>query len=135
MAAVTITAANLGVGANAATRLYEVGVATAHGQVIYLDTANGDYRLADADVEATAKAAAIAVTSASADGDYVIGLTSGDLVIGSGLVKGAEYYLGTTPGTIVPKSDLAGGDYVTRLGIAKSTSVLAVAIDVTGITL
>lgn len=135
MAAITITAANLGVGANAQTRLYEVGVAVSHGQVIYLDTANNDYRLADADAEATAKAAAIAVTAASADGDYVLGLSRGKLVIGSGLTQGVEYYLGTTPGTIVPKGDLAGGDEVTRIGIASSTSVLEVAIESTGITL
>ena len=135
MAAITITAASLGIGDGAVVQQYEVGEEVTHGEVIYLDTANKDYRLADADAAATAKAAAVAVTYGSADGQTVLAITRGKLVIGSGLTQGTEYYLGTTPGTIVPKADLATGDYVTRIGIASSTSILDVSIDVTGVVL
>ena len=135
MAALTITAANLGVGSGAQVQSYEVGAAVSHGQVIYYDTANSDHRLADADALGTAKATAISITAASADGDFVIAIKRGPLVLGAILTKGTEYYLGTTAGTIVPKGDLTTGDFVTRLGIATSTSVLEVDIDATGVEL
>lgn len=137
MAAITITAVSIGVGADAAFERFEVGEAVDHGELIYFDTANGDYRLADADAEASAKAAGIAVTAGAGDGSYVLAITRGKLLIqsGPGMVKGTEYYCGTTPGQIVPKSDLASGDYVTRVGIANSTTELQVDIRVTGVTL
>lgn len=135
MAALTITAANVGVGSNAAFQRYEVGAAIGHGQVIYYDTNNADYRLADADTAATARAVGITVTSATADGNFVLAVTRGELTLGAILTVGTEYYLGTTPGEIVPKADLVTGDFVTRLGIATSTSTLFVDINATGVAL
>jgi hypothetical protein len=134
MAAVSITAANVGIGDGATIEILEVGETVTHGEVLYFDSANVDYRLADADVESTAKAKGISVTSAAADGSFVVAVTRGPLVLGGGLTQGVEYYLGTTPGEIVPKADLVTGDYVTRLGIASSTTVLQVDIRVTGVT-
>lgn len=135
MAAITITAASVGIGSGARIEVVEVGEAIAHGDVIYYDTTNLDNRKADADIEATAKAVGIAVTSATGDGAFVAVVRSGSIVLGSVLTQGTEYYLGTTAGTIVPKSDLASGDYVTRLGIAISATTLQVDIRATGVTI
>lgn len=136
MPALTITAANVGVGENANTDIITVGQATNHGVVLYVDTATDSlYKPADADAVDTAKANAISLTSATGTGLPVLVLRNGDLYLGAILTQGVEYYLGTTPGTIVLKSDLASGDYVTRIGIARTTSILEVDIDATGITL
>lgn len=132
----TITAANVGVGSNAKTQPVVVGQATSHGEVLYVDTTDNNLnKKADADFEETAKARGIAVTAGTANGSTVIVLTDGDLVLGSILTQGVEYYVGTTPGTIMTKAELSAGDYITRLGIAKNTTTLAVDISVTGVTL
>lgn len=135
MAAITITAANVGVGAGAVIQMVEAGEAITHGMPIYRDTASLDFRKADADAEATAIVKGITITACTADGTQVAIITRGPLVLGSVLTQGTEYYLGTTAGTIVPKSDLATGDYVTRLGIASSATTLEVDIQSTGVTL
>lgn len=135
MATLTITAANIGVGSSAEIRPVTVGQSTAHGIPLYQDTSDGLWKPADADAEATAKAACISVTSATASGEDVIAIFTGDLRMGAILTKGTEYYVNTTAGLIGEKSDLGSGDYVTRLGIAKSTSVLDVRPLASGVTL
>lgn len=135
MATLTITAANVGVGSTAQVLPFTVGQATTHGQALYIDTADGLAKPADADAAATAKARCIAITSATGTGQTVYGITSGDLVLGAILTKGTEYYVHTTAGVICTKDELASGDFVTRLGIAKTTSILAVSIEATGVDL
>jgi hypothetical protein len=49
------------------------------------------------------------------------------------LTKGSAYYLSETPGGIQPVADLTTGENVCQLGIAKSTTVLAVRIVAPGV--
>ena len=135
MATLTITAANVGVGAGARVLPFTVGQATTHGQPLYIDTSDTLAKLADADAAATAKVACIAVTAASGSGLPVLGLVEGDLHLGAILTAGAEYYLHTTAGLIGLKSDIGAGDFITRIGIARATSILEVRFDASGITI
>lgn len=126
MAALTITASNVGVTSATAVDAVKltVGQATSHGQLLYRDSTDGLYKLADADAEASSKATHMAITSASTSGDTVLAVSGGDVTLGSILTTGTDYYVHTTAGSIGVRGDLSAGDYVRRVGIAKSSSVL-----------
>jgi len=134
MADLTITAANVVKGSNAITVNGTAGVAITAGQVVYLDTASGKWKLADNDLAAAKNPGGIALNGAS-DGQPLVVLTSGDVTMGAALTAGTAYYLSATAGGICPVADLVTGDNVAQIGIAKSASVLAVKIIVPGVTL
>ena len=136
MADISITAANVVKGSNAVVEPGTAGATITAGQVVYKDAADGKYKLADAD-SATAAAKAprgIALNGAS-DGQPLSIIRSGDVTIGATLTAGTAYYCSPVAGGICPLADVASGDDVVLLGLAKSTSVLAVDIQVTGVTL
>jgi hypothetical protein len=134
MADITITAANVVTTAGDIER-GTAGATITAGQVVYKD-ANGKYSLADNN-SATAAAKVprgIALHAASLNQPLSI-LKSGDITIGATLTAGTAYYLSDTPGGICPVADLATGENVVLVGIAKSTTVLNLSILVPGVTL
>jgi hypothetical protein len=134
MTALSITAANVVAGSNATRDTGTAGEAITAGQAIYLASATNKWMLADTN-SATAEARVakgIALNSAALNQPVVI-LKDGDITIGATVTKGVGYYLGGTAGTIVPVADLTTGDYTCFLGIAKSTSVIAVKIQSAGV--
>jgi hypothetical protein len=136
MADLSITAANVVKGSNAVVEAGTAGATITAGQVVYKDAADGKYKLADAD-SATAAAKAprgIALNGAS-DGQPLSIIRSGDVTIGATLTAGTAYYLSPVAGGIAPLADVASGDDVVLLGLAESASVLAVDIQITGVTL
>ncbi|MEQ9634807.1 MAG: hypothetical protein RLW68_01850 [Devosia marina] len=136
MADISITAANVVKGSNAVVEPGTAGATITAGQVVYKDAADGKYKLADAD-SATAAAKAprgIALNGAS-DGQPLSIIRSGDVTIGATVTAGTAYYLSPTPGGIAPVADVLSGDDVVLIGLAKSASVLAVDIQITGVTL
>jgi len=136
MADISITAANVVKGSNAVVEAGTAGATITAGQVVYKDAADGKYKLADAD-SATAAAKAprgIALNGAS-DGQPLSIIRSGDVTIGATLTPGTAYYLSPVAGGIAPLADVASGDDVVLLGLAESASVLAVDIQITGVTL
>lgn len=134
MADLTITAASVVAGANARIERGTAGATITSGQVVYLDSATtGKWQLADAD-SATAAARAphgIALNGAALNQPVAV-QTEGDITIGATLTAGTAYYLSDEPGGICPVADLATGDYVVLVGLAKSTSVLAIDIQNSG---
>ena len=136
MADISITAANVVKGSNAVVEAGTAGATITAGQVVYKDAADGRYKLADAD-SATAAAKAprgIALNGAS-DGQPLSIIRSGDVTIGATLTPGTAYYLSPVAGGIAPLGDVLSGDDVVLIGLAESTSVLAVDIQITGVTL
>lgn len=135
MADLTITAANVVAGANAATEQGIAGAAITAGQVVYRDPSTGKYLLADSN-SATAAARAprgIALHAASNNQPLMI-LTAGEITIGATLSPTAPaYYLSDTPGGICPLADIGSGEYISQIGLALSTTVLLVRIVSTGI--
>lgn len=136
MADISLTAANV-VADSAASR--ETGVAgetVAAGKVIYKSSTTHKYMLADSN-SGTAEARqahGIALNSASLDQPLNV-LTSGDITIGGTLTAGVAYYLSDTAGGICPVADVGSGEYVCLLGLAKSTTVLAVGIEFPNVSL
>lgn len=126
MANLTITAANVVAGANAAVDGGVAGEAITAGQAVYKSSATKKWLLADSN-SATAEArqaTGIALNVASLNQPVDV-QKGGDITIGAALTAGTAYYLSDTPGAICPLADVGSGEYVCLLGLAKTTAVLA----------
>ena len=134
MADLTLTAANVLAGSNATTNLGTAGATITAGQVVYFDDTTKTYKLADTDsaTAAVRSPAGFALNGASA-GQPLMVQTGGDLTLGEVLTAGVAYYLSGTAGGICPVADVTSGDYPVILGMAKSTSVLAIKIVEAGV--
>ena len=134
MTDLSITAANVAKGSDALVEHGTAGEAVTQGQPVYLDSADGKYKLSDNDATGKKVVRGIALNSA-ADGQPLTIQRGGDITIGATLTAGARYYLSDTAGGIIPEADLGTGMDVVLLGLAKSTSVLALDIQTPGVTL
>lgn len=139
MASLTITAADVLPGSNAKTVNGTAGATITAGQVVYLDEATtGEWLLADADSATVAARGSgkigIALNGA-ADGQPLKVQTDGDITIGATMTAGLDYYLSPTPGEIGVYADVLSGDYVTRVGMAKSTTVMSLDFYYSGVAL
>lgn len=136
MADLVVTAASVLPGSDS---VVEDGVSSATltaGKVVYKSSTTGLWGLADND-SATAdvrQALGIALHGASA-GQPIRVHKQGDLTFNAVFIAGVAYYLSDTPGGICPVADLLTGDYPCLLGMAKSTTVLAVRIQYPGVAL
>ena len=134
MADLSITASAILPASDAILENGTSGATITAGQRVYLDATTGRYELADADA-ATAverRTRGIALNSAS-DGQPLRILKQGDLTMNAVLTAGVTYYGSPTPGGIAPRADVLTGDYVEIVGVAKSTTVLAVNFQYPGV--
>jgi len=136
MPSLSITAASVIAGASATIEHGTSGATITAGMVVYRDTADGKYKIADAD-SATALARdprGIALNGASAGQPLAIA-RAGDVTIGATMTAGLAYYLSPTPGEIGVVADVLSGDDTIILGQAKTTTVLTVKISDPGVTI
>lgn len=134
MAALSITGTAVVAGSSAVRDAGIAGEAITAGQTVYINSTTNRVMLADTN-SATAEARVakgIALNGAAAE-QPVTYIKEGDLTVNAVLTKGVGYYLGGTAGSIVPVADLTTGDYTCFLGIAKSTTVLAIKIQSAGV--
>lgn len=137
MADLSITAANVVISGTGQGRTSgTAGETVTAGQAGYLDPTSHKWMKADSNsATAAAKiAGGIFLNGASLNQPVNI-LTSGDVTIGATLTPGAAMYLSETPGGLQPVADLASGENVCLIGIAKSATVLSVGIQNPGVTL
>lgn len=106
------------------------------GQAVYRD-ANNTISLADNDHATVAARSPNGIAlNGGATGQPITFIKSGDLTMNAVLTKGDRYYLSATAGGIAPHADVTGsGKNVVVLGVARSTTVLAVRIVDVGVTL
>lgn len=113
------------------------GATITAGQVVYKDSSDKKWKLADND-SATAEireATGIALNGAS-NGQPIAVQKAGLITVGGTMTAGAAHYLSSTPGGVTGTyADIASGDYVCLLGMSKSTTVLALDISYTGVAL
>ena len=129
MAAITITAANVVKGADAVVSNGIGGATITAGQTVYLDAADGKFKLFDADSGTVAARSLVGIAlNGCADGQPLAIQTGGDITIGGTVVKGTVYVGGATAGAINPAADLVSGWYVNIVGVATSASVVRLAI-------
>ena len=133
MADLTITAANVIAGSGAKIVHGTAGASVTAGQVLYLDSAAGTYKLADTDsATVAARSPAGIALHASATNQPIAVLTAGPITIGATVAVGDAYYLSGNAGGLAPVADVAAGDYPCIMGICTSTSVLNVNIQEAG---
>lgn len=136
MTDLSITASAVIAATSATKRAGTAGATITAGQMVYYDPADQKYKLADAD-SATAEVrtpTGCALNGAS-DGQPITIAEKGDITMNAVLTAGTAYYQSATPGGIAPVGDLMSGDYATVVGIAKSTTVLALEINASGVAL
>ena len=135
MVDLVLTASDVIAGSNAVVENGRAGAAITAGQVVYKEAASGTFKPTDTNslTAEVKKAYGIALNDA-ANGQPLAVAKGGDVTLGSVLVAGSAYYASETPGGIQPAADVASEDVV-FLGHAKSTTVLSLAINNTGVTL
>lgn len=130
MADLSITAANVLASISASRRTGTAGATITAGAALYRDAADGLLKLADNNGATAALAAVegIALNGASTGQPVAYAAADPDFTPGATLTAGEIYVLSATPGGIAPVADLAAsGAYRTVLGVAKSTTKLALA--------
>ncbi len=137
--ALVITVANMiPVAGYGATRL-AAAVALTAGQCVYADSTvtPNVWRLGDANLNQAASGVTGGIVGitlhAALTGQPATVITTGSLAFGAILTKGLGYVMGAVAaGDIAPETDLASGWWRTELGYATSTTVLQMAINITG---
>lgn len=134
MADLSITAGSVLAGSNADIVDGAAGVTITAGQVVYRDASTKKFLLADTDAATAGVRDAFGIAlNGAADNQPLRVMRSGDLTMNAAMTAGVTYYLSPTAGGIAPLGDLTTGDYYTIIGIAKSTTVLAVKINPSGV--
>lgn len=135
MADISLTPGLVVAADNAVKESGLAGETIAAGKAVY-KAASKKWMLADNNsATAGAKVAGgIALNGASLNQPLTV-IKSGDLNMGGAvLTAGATYFLSDTAGGICPDADVGAGENVCQLGVAKTTSVLAVRISAPGVT-
>lgn len=138
MVDITVTPANLRIGANARlAKQQQAGAAITRGKVVYKDTSDSNkWKLADANVAGLPSGAntdvGIALQDVSADQYFDVLLEDDDFTPGATLVVNTVYVLSATPGGIAPAADITTGWYGAFLMFAKSTTKAILRITKTG---
>ena len=112
------------------------GATITAGQTVYLDAASNRWLLADCDGAAVAARApaGIALNGGSIAQPIAV-KTTGDVTMNAVLTAGEAYFQSPVAGGIAPRADVLSGDLLVLIGFAKSTTVLAVAIQASSIVL
>ena len=124
MADISVTASAVIAASTATKESGTAGATITAGQVVALDDTSGKYVLADADGSATIRVPRGIALNGAGDGQPLTIAKSGLVTFNAVLTAGVSYFLSPTPGGIAPRADVLTGDYVTHLGIARSTTVL-----------
>ena len=127
MADLTVTAVRITDTTQFARVTY--GATISAGQVVYVDTADSECKLADCDnSQATAKVKGIAITP-GVDGGSGLVATGGNLIlVGASMTVGDGQVLSGTAGAIQQDADLATGDWVTQIGRAVTSTEIKLQI-------
>jgi len=134
MTDISITAANVVAGSNAAVLGGQAGETITAGQAVYKAAATGKWMLADSNSATAEVRAAIGIALNGASLNQPLSVqTSGLITIGATLTAGVAYYLSDTPGGICPIADVGSGEYVCLIGLATTTAILDVTIKSTGV--
>lgn len=130
MADLTITAANVVPAASPTTKTQvgTYGATITQGMPVYLDSADGKWKIADANASVTTAAAVGIALVAGSDGQPGLIQTEGDITIGATVAVGTIYVVSATAGKIAPSADGVSGWYTCVLGIAISTTVIRLKI-------
>lgn len=132
MADLTITAANCVPGNNNRQTVGVAGETITAGMAVYKAT-SGKWMKADADGSSEARTAAGIALTGSALNQPIVVQTDGEITLGATLTANVSYYLSGTAGGICPLADVGAGEYLQLIGIAKTTAILDLSFQATGV--
>ena len=131
MADISFTATAIVAGTGAQTQqgtLGESGIT--QGMALYLKASDNKWYKAHCETSAATAAAQAFALGAGGTNQRIVLLTGGNMTCDN-LTAGTVYVLSAS-GLIAPAADLAGGDYVTVVGVADSATSLQVNFIVSG---
>lgn len=144
MADLVLTASTVKVKSGTTPQLLDItlGETVTQGEIVYLDSTDNEYKLADSTSAAKAGSGGIGITlGAGSDGQPCRILTQGiiELTTTPALTVGDEFWLSDTAGAgaFAPKGDIATGgtNYLTLVAVAIATNELEIKPWVTGVLL
>lgn len=136
MADLAITAASVVADRAADIAHGTAGASVTAGQTVTLDRTSRTYKLTDSNHATPALRTPTGVAlHAAAAGQPLAVAKGGPVTIGATLTAGVAYYQSDTPGGICPVADVGSGERSVIVGIAKTTSVLNVRIQDSGVNL
>jgi len=110
------------------------GVSSIGQPLLRRDPTTGKYILADADdTAAAAMVICVALETGAADATIGVAMPGSLLDLGAVLTIGEAYALSQTAGSFTLHSNLVTDDYVTFLGLAKTTSLLLLSVVISGV--
>lgn len=132
MADINVTEASVKPTSTTVKQRVMFGATITQGMIVYLDTADNEYKIADCETSATtANASGMALTS-GADGQPGMIATGGDVTVDN-LSLAAPVYILSASGNFCPSADLANADYITVVGVASSTTNLKLCFRPSGV--
>lgn len=136
MSDLSVTAASVVPSADADTTVGTAGEAITAGQQVYKSSSTGKWMKADNNSgTAEARVATGTALTGSSLNQPIVVQRGGSLTIGATLTAGVQYYLSGTAGGLCPVADLTTGMYPESVGIATSTTVLALNYKASGVAL
>lgn len=131
MADITITAANVVKSTGAQVGNGIAGASITAGLTLYLDEATSTLKIADCENAAKDEVKGIAL-HAAASGQPIAYQYAGVIGIGATVAVGTIYIL-SAAGGICPSADAAQNDYITVIGVGKTTSTIDMIIKNSGV--
>lgn len=135
MADYSFTAANVTLSSGPQPVDYIAGATITAGQAVYLDTSDNRVKLADADAIATAAAIGVAAHGASTGQPLKVYGPGSVVAFGGGFTAGVAVYVSPTAGGLCPVADVLSGDSPTIVGLPRSTSLVKIICEASGITI
>jgi len=138
MAVLSITEASVDWVSGTAPRRVTAGATITRGQVVFRDSADGEYKLADADDATKDADLAIALTDGFDGAPMLVAEDGAVINIGATTVAGTAYALssstatGGAAGGVSPIADLGSGDNPRPLFVGSGTGQVTLAIDENG---
>lgn len=132
MADLTQTPVNVRLQSNTQILRVTAGESVSAGMPAYRLASDGEYYKSGATTAVLADCDGVFLMPAG-NGEETLIAVSGDVNLGATLAVGTVYVVSNTAGNIMPTADLSTGEFTTILGVAKSTSVLALDINVSGV--
>jgi hypothetical protein len=134
MADISVTVASVQPGTGAQHTIGIAGATITAGQSVYLDSATNTVKLADADAS-DAVAAAVGISQhAALSGQPIAYQTGGNMTFNAVLTAGKIYCVSATAGGIAPSADVTTNWRTSILGVATSTTNLAMNLNISGVT-
>ena len=119
MADLTINAAQVNWVGGTSPFIQTAGATITRGQAVSR-ASNGEYVLADANVEAQSVVAGIALSDGYDGTRFILAPPGAVIDFGATLAAGSTYILSDTPGLIADEADAASGWYKTVLAVGES---------------